>query len=86
MYAMNPKILKLRSEQEKDAAKIEMLQKRMKGRAEQLTALENTDIIGLVRDVGMSVDELFAMMRSMQKQVVPTAPVNTEETEEADDE
>lgn len=87
MYSMNPKILKMRSDQEKDAAKIEMLQKRMKERAEQLTALENTDIIGLVRDIGMSVDELFDMMRTMQTQVVP-APRYEEEnkiTEVTDD-
>lgn len=80
MYSMNPKILKMRSDQEKDAAKIEMLQKRMKERAEQLTALENTDIIGLVRDIGMSVDELFDMMRTMQTQVVP-APRYEEKNE-----
>lgn len=71
MYEMNPKILKLRSEQAKDAARLEMLQNRMHNRSEQITALENTDIVGAVRDRGLTVEQLFEMLRELRENVVP---------------
>ncbi len=91
---MNPKIQKLRADQKKDAAKIEMLQRRMKDRAAQLTAMENTDIIGLIRDVGMSVDELFELMRKVKKEEIPAPCIDpdndpestSDEMEEIEDE
>ena len=59
---MNPKIQKLREEREKNRARITTLQKRNKQLDEQITALENTDIIGLVRATGMDVSQLAACL------------------------
>lgn len=59
---MNPKIQKLREEREKNRARITTLQNRNKQLDEQITALENTDIIGLVRATGMDVSQLAACL------------------------
>ncbi len=65
---MNPKISKLRAELEKNTAKIDSLQKRNREIKEQVLEMENTDIIGMVRESGMSIEEfavLFQQMRSV---------------------
>ena len=54
---MNPKIKKINTEYEKNAAKI--------------TELENLDIIGLVRSMGLDPDQLAALIHNAQ----PGAPV-----------
>ena len=51
---MNPKIKKIDSEYEKNAAKITELQARQRELEEQRTNLENLDIIGLVRGMGLT--------------------------------
>ena len=61
---MNPKIQKLREEREKNRARITTLQNRNKQLDEQITALENTDIIGLVRATGMDVSQLAACLEA----------------------
>ena len=50
---MNPKIKKINTEYEKNAAKITELQARQEELAKQRTELENLDIIGLVRSMGL---------------------------------
>ena len=61
---MYPKIQKLREEREKNRARITTLQNRNKQLDEQITALENTDIIGLVRATGMDVRQLAACLET----------------------
>jgi len=61
---MNPKIKKINTEYEKNAAKIAELQARQAELEKQRTELENTDIIGLVRSVGLTPDQLAALIRS----------------------
>ncbi len=72
---MNPKIKKINAEYEKNAAKIAELQARQAELEKQRTELENTDIIGLVRSVGLTPDQLAALIRS-------TPPVQAEQGEQ----
>lgn len=82
---MNPRIEKLKAERDKTAKKIESLTARLKALDEQILKLENTDIIGIVRDNGLSIDQLSELMELLDKN--PTAPVPTTfiETEEKED-
>ena len=81
---MNPKIIKLREEHAKNKAKITDLSTRNREIEKQLRGLENTEIIGLVRAQGMSLENFFALMRA-QNPIVAAIPI-TNEQEEADDE
>jgi len=72
---MNPKITKLRTELEKNNSKIASLQARNRDIEKQIRELENTDIIGMVRENGMTIEqfaELFQMMKDSV--VIPPAP------------
>ena len=62
---MNPKIKKINKEYAKNAEKIAELQARQAELEQQRTELENLDIIGLVRQVGLSPDQLAAILRSV---------------------
>ena len=48
---MNPKVIKLREEREKNSEKIASLQARNKKIDADIIAIENTDIIGMVREL-----------------------------------
>lgn len=61
---MNPKIKKIDNEYEKNKAKIAELQNRQKELEKQRTELENLDIIGLVRGVGLTPQQLAALIKS----------------------
>ena len=60
---MNPKIKKIDEETAKNNAKIAKLQERNRELAQHRTELENTDIIGLVRSMGLTPDQLAALIR-----------------------
>jgi len=74
---MNPKIEKLKAERSKNNEKIGALQERNRKLSEQITKLENSDIIGLVREIGMTPEQLAELLAAKRNQ----APTN-EETEE----
>lgn len=59
---MNPKIEKLKAERSKNAEKISALQERNRKLNEQITKLENTDIIGMVREIGMTPEQLAELL------------------------
>ena len=61
---MNPKIKKIDAEYEKNAAKITKLQERQKELEAERLELENTDIIGIVRSMGLTLDQLAALIQS----------------------
>ena len=61
---MNPKIKKIDAEYEKNAAKITKLQERQKELEAERLELENTDIIGIVRSMGLTPDQLAALIQS----------------------
>lgn len=65
---MNPKIQKLRAEQEKNEEKIRKLEARNAELKEQIRELENTDIVGIVRDTGITPEELAALLLTLKQE------------------
>ena len=59
---MNPKIEKLRNERSRNADKIGNLQERNRKLDEQITKLENSEIIGMVREIRMTPEELAELL------------------------
>lgn len=82
---MNPKVVKLREEREKNVAKIASLQERNKKIDVTIIKIENSDIIGMVREFGLSPDMLFELIKATKKNPLPMDdPMKeTEETERA---
>ena len=74
---MNPKIQKLKSEKEKLLAKRASIEARCDEIDAQITELENTDIVGMVREMGVTPDELAELLRNMRSN-----PISAEKTEE----
>ena len=74
---MNPKIKKINREYKKNEEKIMELQARQAELEKQRTELENLDIIGLVRNVGLTPDQLAALIRSS-----PVSAVRSPEPEQ----
>lgn len=77
---MNPKITRLREEYAKLKAKISRLSARGRDLEKQILALENTDIIGLVRAQGLSLEDFAELMQRLRD----AAPAVTEEEEVED--
>lgn len=63
---MNPKIMKLCTELEKNKGKISDLQGRNRELEKQIRELEDTDIIGMVRENGMTMEQFAELFRRMQ--------------------
>ena len=74
---MNPKIKKIDNEYEKNAAKITELQARQRELEKQRLELENLDIIGIVRNMGLTPDQLAALIQGAR-------PTDLEKKEETD--
>ena len=77
---MNPKVVKLKDEREKNNEKIASLQARNKKIDVMITEIENTDIVGMVRDFELSPDQLMELLRTMKKNPMPD--VNNERLED----
>ncbi len=80
---MNPRIEKLKEERNKLAARIESLQERLKTTDEQILNLENTDIVGIVRENGLTIDQLADLLELLEQK--PTAKISEEKEEIADE-
>lgn len=76
---MNPKISRLRAEREKNNGKIAALQTRNREIDSQIMELENTDIIGLARATGMSMEELAQLLTQFKRGGAPFITPNTKE-------
>lgn len=59
---MNARIIKLKEEYDKNENKIAFLQSKNKKLAEKITQLENADIVGAVRERGLTIDELLSLL------------------------
>ena len=68
---MNPKAAKLREEREKNREKIAALQARNKKIDAEITAIENTDILGMVHEYGLSPDQLAELLQAMKHEPLP---------------
>lgn len=69
---MNPRIEKLRTERKKVFDKYTSLGARLKTLDEQILKLENTDIIGIVRENGVTIEQLNELISLLEQN--PTAP------------
>mgnify|MGYP000767768499 FL=1 len=76
---MNPKIIKLKAERVKNDEKIAALQSRNRELDESIVELENTDIIGLARATGMSMEELAQFLTQLKRGGTPFITPNTKE-------
>lgn len=68
---MNPKVVKLREEREKNVAKIASLQARNKKIDADIVSIENTDILGMVHEYGLSPDMLLEIIKASKKTPIP---------------
>lgn len=76
---MNPKIIKLKAERAKNDEKIAALRSRNRELDESIVELENTDIIGLARATGMSMEELAQFLTQIKRDGAPFITPNTKE-------
>ena len=72
---MNPKIEKLKAERAKNIEKIGTLQERNRKLSDQIVKLENTDIIGMVREHDMTPEQLFELLSRKQSVEIGRAHV-----------
>ena len=76
---MYPMIIKLKAERAKNDEKIAALQSRNRELDESIVELENTDIIGLARATGMSMEELAQFLTQLKRGGAPFITPNTKE-------
>ena len=76
---MNTKIIKHKPERAKNDEKIAALQSRNRELDESIVELENTDIIGLARATGMSMEELAQFLTQLKRGGAPFITPNTKE-------
>ena len=76
---MNPKTTKLKAERATNDQKIAALRSRNRELDESIVELENTDIIGLARATGMSMEELAQFLTQLKRGGAPFITPNTKE-------
>ena len=76
---MNPTITTLKAERAKNDEKIAALRSRNRELDESIVELENTDIIGLARATGMSMEELAQFLTQLKRGGAPFITPNTKE-------
>ena len=79
---MNPKIQKLKAEKEKLLVKRASIDVRCDEIDAQITELENLDIVGTVREMGITPDKLAELLKKLMESPVPSE--KTEETNETE--
>ena len=77
---MNSKIKKLMSENEKDQAKLAVIQARIDDRNAQIQEIENTEIIGVYREYNLTPDQFAALIQQIKAGGIP-APQPEQEAE-----
>ena len=80
VISLNPKITKLLAEREKNSEKLAKLTARNDEIDKQVTELENLDIVGIVRRMGVTPDELAALMQTAR----PSGPQSAAPVEKED--
>ena len=79
---MNPKIQKLKAEKEKLLVKRASIDARCDEIDTQITELENLDIVGTVREMGITPDQLAELLKKLMESPLPSE--KTEETNETE--
>ena len=83
---MNPKVVKLREEREKNVEKIASLQARNKKIDAEIIKIENSDILGMVHEFGLSPDALYELILAAKKNPLPVSNPISNETEDENSE
>ena len=83
---MNPKVVKLREEREKNAAKIALLQERNKKIDADIIKIENSEILGMTHEFDLSPDMLYELILASKKNPMPANPISIETEEENSEE
>lgn len=83
---MNPKVVKLREEREKNAAKIASLQERNKKIDADIIKIENSEILGMTHEFGLSPDMLYELILASKKNPMSAKPISIETEEENSEE
>ena len=69
---MNPKIPKLKAEKEKLLVKRAAIDARCDAIDAQITELENLDIVGTVREMGITPDQLAELLKKLIESPLPS--------------
>ena len=77
---MNSKIKKLMSENEKDQAKLAVIQARIDDRNAQIQEIENTEIIGVYREYNLTPGQFVTLIQQIKAGGIP-APQPEQEAE-----
>ena len=83
---MTAKIQKLREELAKDNEKLEKLQARIEQRTKKLNELEATEIVGMVRATGLTLDQLALLIPKMKENPIPKPEQLEQEVSESETE
>ena len=78
---MNPKITKLLAEREKNSEKIAKLNARNDEIDKQVTELENMDIVGIVRRMGVTPDIIKDELAALMQAARPSGPQSADPAE-----
>ena len=68
---MNPKIEKLKAEKEKNLRRIDALNARNEEIDAKIMELENTDIVGMVRENGITSEALAELICALKNNIMP---------------
>ena len=79
---MNPKIPKLRAALAKNRARTAKLQAAGREMERQLKELEDTDIVGMVREQGLTLEQFAELFQRMKDFPVPPVPPAAPEKKE----
>ena len=69
---MNPKIQKLKAEKEKLLTKKASIEARCDAIDAQITELEDLDIVGTVREMGITPDQLAELLKKLMESPMPS--------------
>ena len=83
---MTAKIQKLREELAKDNEKLARLQDRIEQRTKKLNELEATEIVGMVRATGLTLDQLALLIPAMKENPIPKPEQLEQEVSESETE
>ena len=73
---MNPKIEKLKAEKEKNIRRIDALNARNEEIDAKITELENTDIVGMVRENGITPEALAELLKTLKNDILPKEDIH----------
>ena len=83
---MTAKIQKLREELAKDNEKLARLQNRIEMRTKKLNEMEATEIVGMVRATGLTLDQLALLIPTMKENPIPNPEQLEQEVSESETE